>query len=524
MNAITAQIIGSALTYASEEMGLAVRNAAYSANIKERLDHSCALFDPAGRLIAQAEHIPVHLGSLPWGVRTTLAWLRERDEALEPGVQWVVNDPYLSGTHLNDVTLVRPIFVGGELVALAANKAHHADVGGSAPGSMPPNARDLFSEGLIVPPLRLVRAGRIDSGIVALFAANSRTPTARAGDLRAQIAGNVIGERRVVELVERYGAATFAAATAQALRASELRMRAALRALPDGTAEATDVLEDATGAPTIRLQLRLRKAGDTVELDYAGTSAQLDVPLNAVYGVTLSGVYYVLRALTDPSIPMNEGVFAPISVAVPAGTVLNPRRPAPVSGGNVETSMRNADLVLAAFARIAPGRVPAQSGGSMNNVIIGGVDDDGRPWSFYETNGCGMGARPWADGIDAIHAHMTNTLNTPIEAIERDFPLRIVRYEFAAATGGDGRFRGGCGIVRDVALARGTATVSLLADRHTRPPAGLAGGGPGRPGSHRLTTAAGDVIHVQSAGGGGYGDASARDERARELDRRDQLT
>jgi N-methylhydantoinase B len=525
LDAITAAIIGSALTYASEEMGLAIRNAAYSPNIKERLDHSCALFDAHANLIAQAEHIPVHLGSLPWGLRRTLEWLVARGVALEPGEQWVVNDPYLAGTHLNDVTLIRPIFAGGVLVAYAANKAHHADVGGSVPGSMPPDARDLFAEGFIAPPIRLVRADRIEASTVALFEANSRTPAARAGDLRAQIAGNVIGERRVLELIERYGADVFAAAAAQALRTSETRMRAALRALPDGEAAVCDFLEDADGEPAIRLQLRLRKQGDRVRLDYAGTAAQRDMPLNAVYGVTLSGVYYVLRALTDPTIPMNEGIFAPIEVEVPEGTLLNPRRPAPVSGGNVETSMRNADLVLSAFAQIAPGRVPAQSGGSMNNVMIGGVDADGRAWSFYETIGCGMGARPAADGIDGIHAHMTNTLNTPIEAIEREFPLRVVRYEFASGTGGAGRFRGGCGLIRDLQLTRGTATVSLLAERHRLAPKGEAGGEDGRTGSHRLHTAGGakelpakttlriqpgDVIEVQTAGGGGYGAPSGR--------------
>jgi len=538
LDPITAAIVGSALTYASEEMGLAIRNAAYSPNIKERLDHSCALFDERGNLMAQAEHIPVHLGSLPWGLRRTLRWLAERGRTPGPGEQWVVNDPYLAGTHLNDVTLIRPVFAGGELVAYAANKAHHADVGGSAPGSMPPDARDLFSEGFIVPPIRLVRADRIEDETVALFQANSRTPAARAGDLRAQIAGNVIGERRVIELVERYGTHVFRAAAARALQTSETRMRAALRALPDGDVNVRDFLEDAHGRPTIRLQVRLRKSGDRVRLDYTGTAAQLDVPLNAVYGVTLSGVYYVLRALTDPTIPMNEGIFAPIEVQVPEGTLLNPRRPAPVSGGNVETSMRNADLVLAAFARIAPGRVPAQSGGSMNNVIIGGVDSDGRAWSFYETNGCGMGARPSADGIDGIHAHMTNTLNTPIEAIERDFPLRITRYEFAPGTGGPGQFRGGCGLLRSIQLTRGTATVSLLADRHTLAPKGEAGGGDGCVGAHRLRTAAvrtsvpakttlsiraGDCIEVQTAGGGGYGPASERGTAARERDRLAQI-
>jgi len=315
-------------------------------------------------------------------------------------------------------------------------------------------------------------------------------------------------------------------------------MRAALRALPDGEASVTDFLEDAHGEPSIRLQLRLRKRADHVALDYTGTAAQLDMPLNAVYGVTLSGVYYVLRALTDPTIPMNEGVFAPIEVNVPEGTLLNPRRPAPVSGGNVETSMRNADLILSAFAQLAPGRVPAQSGGSMNNVMIGGTDDDGRSWSFYETNGCGMGARPSADGIDGIHAHMTNTLNTPIEAIERDFPLRIVRYEFAPGTGGVGRYRGGCGLIRDVQLARGSATASLLADRHRLAPQGAGGGGAGCPGAHRLRTAGastklpakttlalapGDVIEVQTAGGGGYGPAIGRGVAEYERDRRDGI-
>jgi N-methylhydantoinase B len=538
MNPITAAIIGSALTYASEEMGLAIRNAAYSPNIKERLDHSCALFDRDGNLIAQAEHIPVHLGSLPWGLRRTLAWLGERNDEPAPGDQWVVNDPYLAGTHLNDVTLIRPIFAAGTLVAYAANKAHHADVGGSVPGSMPPDARDLFAEGLIVPPMRLVRNDSVEQTTVALFGANSRTPAARAGDLRAQIAGNVIGERRVLELVERYGADVFAEAAAQALRASETRMRAALRALPDGDVSVSDFLEDAGGEPSIRLQLRLRKHGERVHLDYTGTAAQLALPLNAVYGVTLSGVYYVLRALTDPTIPMNAGVFGPITVDVPEGTLLNPRRPAPVSGGNVETSMRNADLVLSAFAQIAPERVPAQSGGSMNNVIIGGVDADGRAWSFYETNGCGMGARPEADGIDGIHAHMTNTLNTPIEAIERDFPLRVVQYEFAPASAGDGRFRGGCGLVRSIQLTRGSATASLLADRHRLAPKGAAGGGDARVGSHRLRTTSGsaelpakttfafergDVIEVRTAGGGGYGPPDERGTGQVERDIRDGL-
>jgi N-methylhydantoinase B len=524
---ITTEIIVSGLLYASEEMGIAVRNAAYSPNIKERLDHSCAIFDRELRLVAQAEHIPVHLGSLPWGLRRTLARIRENGETMQPGDQWVVNDPYLSGTHLNDVTVIRPIFVDGEIFGYACNKAHHADVGGMVPGSMPPNARELFAEGFIMPPMRLMRDDRVVAETVALFRANSRTPQTRSGDLRAQLAGNVTGERRVHELVARYGAAVVADATARAIDDGERRMRAALRAFPDGVVDIADVMEDAQGQPTIALRLRLDKHGDAMTLDYTGTSPQLPMPLNAVYGVTLSGVYYAIRALLAADIPMNDGVFRPITVHVPEGTLLNPNRPAPVSAGNVETSMRNADLVLAALGRLAPDRVPAQSGGSMNNVMMGGVDERGAPWAFYETNGCGMGARPGADGVDAIQAHMTNTLNTPIEVLERTFPLRVTRYEYADGTAGAGRYRGGSGLVRALQVRAGTATISLLAERHAVHPHGACGGDDGATGTHTLLAAdgssralpakttlqvsAGETLVVQTAGGGGYGEAVSRD-------------
>ena len=540
---ITTEIIVSGLLYASAEMGIAVRNAAYSPNIKERLDHSCAIFDRDLRLVAQAEHIPVHLGSLPWGLRRTLERIRDNGEALRPGDQWVVNDPYLSGTHLNDVTVIRPIFVDGEIFAYACNKAHHADVGGMVPGSMPPNARELFAEGFIMPPMRLMRDDRVVAETVALFRANSRTPQTRSGDLRAQLAGNVTGERRVRDLVERYGADVVTAATARSIDDGERRMRAALRAFPDGVVELQDVMEDAAGDPSIVLQLRLEKHGDRMVLDYTGTSPQLPLPLNAVYGVTLSGVYYAIRALLAPEIPMNDGVFRPIEVHVPAGTLLNPNRPAPVSAGNVETSMRNADLVLAALGRLAPERVPAQSGGSMNNVMMGGVDERGAPWAFYETNGCGMGARPTQDGVDAIQAHMTNTLNTPIEVLERTFPLRVTRYEFADDTAGAGRYRGGSGLVRALQVRAGTATISLLAERHAVHPHGSAGGGDGATGVHMLLAAgadgsptaselsakatlqvnAGETLVVQTAGGGGYGDPALRDAAALARDAADGI-
>jgi N-methylhydantoinase A/oxoprolinase/acetone carboxylase beta subunit/N-methylhydantoinase B/oxoprolinase/acetone carboxylase alpha subunit len=520
---VTFEVIKSALVYASEEMGIAVRNSAYSPNIKERLDHSCALFDKKGRLIAQAEHIPVHLGSLPWGLHRLKAAIERDHGGMREGEMWVANDPYVTGTHLNDVTVVRPIFFNGTLAGYAANKAHHTDVGGSVPGSMPVDAAELFAEGLVVAPMRLIEGDQPVAGTIDLFRANSRTPDARAGDLRAQAAGNYTGERRLLELYERYGTETVERAIDAALRDSATRMRNALRALGAGVFTSEDFLEDPDGKPTVRIALKLELRRDgSVRFDYTGTSPQVPLPLNAVLGVTLSGVHYALRTVTDPTIPMNEGCFEPVDVFVPEGTLLNPHRPAAVSGGNVETSTRNADVVLEALAKAAPDRVPACSGGTMSNVMLGGTNGN-ETWAFYETNGCGMGARPAADGIDGIQCHMTNTLNTPIEAIERDYPLRIVRYEFASGTGGAGHFRGGDGLIRAIELAEGTAHASLLADRHTLAPPGTRGGKPGTPGRHTLVRDGvekqiggkvsfklkpGDTIVVQTPGGGGYGEAN----------------
>jgi N-methylhydantoinase B len=515
---ITLEVIKNALLYASEEMGVAVRNSSYSPNIKERLDHSCALFDREGRLIAQAEHIPVHLGSLPWGLRQMLEYVERLGIPMRPGEMWVANDPYITGTHLNDVTVVRPVFYEAQLAGFAASKAHHTDVGGKAPGSMSPDALDLFAEGLVVPPMRLVENDAPVANAIDLFRANSRTPQARAGDLRAQIAGSYTGERRLLELYDRYGVRMLEDAFAQSIDDSEVRMRAALRSLGDGIFTAEDVLEGAESMFQIRLRLELRD-GD-VSLDYTGTHVQVDSPLNAVFGVTLSGVHYALRAVTDPTIPMNEGCFRPVSVHVPEGCLLNPRRPAPVAGGNVETSTRNADVVLAALAQAAPDRVPASSGGTMSNVLLGGVRSDGGVWAFYETNGCGMGARPTSDGLSGIQCHMTNTMNTPIEALEREFPLRVTRYELALGTGGKGKHCGGDGLVRAIQLIDGTATASLLADRHLVRPPGALGGEPGVCGRHTLvrggretplpaktnvTLEPGDTLVIQTPGGGGFG-------------------
>jgi N-methylhydantoinase B len=557
---ITTAVLRNALVYAAEEMGIVVRNASFSPNIKERLDHSCALFDATGRLIAQAEHIPVHLGSLPEGIHNTLDYLARVGEPFAPGDMWLLNDPYIAGTHLNDLTLIRPIFLnevaqpcpgplgpgaqtsirpgaqeeGLILIGFAASKAHHTDIGGRVPGSMSGDATELFQEGLILPPLRLMRDNVIDESLVRLICANSRTPEARAGDLKAQIAGNLRGEQRLLEAVNRYGLEVFRAAVERMLDESERQMRACLAALPPGRYSAKDVLDpQRPGEPPITLRVTLTIGDGALTVDYAGTDAEVAAPINAVHGVTLAAVYYALRAVTDPAIPMNEGCFRPVTVQVPEGTVLHPRRPAPVAGGNVETSMRNADVLLRAFAAAVPDRVPASCGGTMTNLMAGGPG-----WAFYETIGVGMGGRPGMDGLDGIQCNMTNTLNTPIEALERDFPVRVTRYEFREGSAGAGQWRGGCGLERAWELLGDTAIVSLLADRVHHAPPGLHGGYPGQPASYTIvrngqeqplpargtvTLRRGDIVALRTPGGGGYGPPERRDPTAVRADIRDGL-
>jgi N-methylhydantoinase B len=529
---ILVEVIRNALLYASEEMGIVVRNASFSPNIKERLDHSCALFDSQGRLIAQAEHIPVHLGSLPVGVENTLTHLQEHLQRLEEGDMLVVNNPYIAGTHLNDITLIRPIFFERQLVGYASSKAHHTDVGGRVPGSISSDATEVFQEGLILPPVKLMLKNAFQDDIAQIICANSRTPTARMGDLRAQVAGNLRGELRLQELLARYGLPLFQAATERILNESELRLRQQLAALPPGRYEAEDQLDDTgqTDQP-VRLKVAVTLSNGTISFDYTGTDPQVPAPLNAVWGVTLSAVYYVLRSVTDHTIPMNAGCFRPVSVYAPEGTVLNPRYPAPVAGGNVETSMRNADLLLQAFAQIVPDRVPACSGGTMTNLMAGGDD-----WAFYETIGVGMGGRPGLDGIDGIQTNMTNTLNTPIETMERHFPLLMTRYEFREQSGGAGQWRGGCGLERGFRLLAERATASILSDRARFAPPGLQGGQPGKTGEHYIfrqgapdqperlrakttvTLHQGDELLVKTPGGGGFGPPVQRDPALRAQD------
>src|SRR5438445_2021748 len=524
----TTELIRNSLVYASEEMGIALRNSAYSPNIRERLDHSAAIFDDQGRLLAQAEHIPVHLGSLPWGLVKTLEYCDREGIDLEESSMMMVNNPYIAGTHLNDVTVIRPIYQSNRLVAYAANKAHHADVGGKVPGSISIDAKSLFEEGVVIDPVYVIQKNRFVDGAVTSLTSKSRTPIERKGDLKAQTAANVTGERRVLELVNKYGWKMFQQACAESLKKTEQMMRLRLAKIPSGTYQAQDYLEDPDGH-NIQLKVTITLSNGRLKVDYTGTDGQVSNPLNAAYGVTLSGVYYVSRTLTGDDVPANQGAFMPITVHAPEGTILNPTFPHPVAGGNVETSQRNADLLYRAFSKAIPDKVPADSGGSMNNVMMGGTYK-GRNWAFYETIGVGLGARADADGIAGIQANMTNTRNTTIPEIEQSYPLLIKQYELRPDSSGSGQHRGGSGLIRSYQALADNVTVTILADRGRNRPRGLFGGGDGArtgvnlykrargktrkralPVKVTVVLRKGDVIEIMTAGGGGYGKPEKRE-------------
>ena len=529
-DAANVEIIRNSLVFSSEEMGIALRNTSYSPNIRERMDHSAAIFDEEGRLLAQAEHIPVHLGSLPWGLARTLDYCERKDIDLKQSSMIMVNNPYIAGTHLNDVTVIRPIYHSNRLVAYAANKAHHADVGGKVPGSISTDAKTLFEEGVVMDPRYLICKDKFVKSAITALTAKSRTPKERMGDLKAQSAANITGERRVLELVKKHGRKIFQQACTESLKKSEQLMKLRLSKIPSGIYQAQDYLEGPDGHD-IRLKVILTVSPGHLRVDYAGTDAQVSNPLNAVYGVTISGVYYVTRTLTGDDLPANHGAFSPITIHVPEGTILNPTFPHPVAGGNVETSQRNADLLYRAFAKAIPDKVPADSGGSMNNIMMGGTFNN-RNWAFYETIGVGLGARKDVDGIDGIQSNMTNTMNTPIEEIERSFPLLMKQYEFRPNSSGPGQHRGGSGIIRSYQALANHITVTVLADRGKNRPQGLDGGEPGTRTEVTLYKASkgktrkirlpvkitvllqkGDVIEIKTAGGGGYGRPESRDKR-----------
>ena len=515
-DSVTSQIIGSALQYASEEMGLALRNAAYSPNIRERMDHSAALFTADGKLLAQAEHIPVHLGSLPWGLRNLISRCETDGLAFEKGSMIASNDPYITGTHLNDVTVLSPIHYDRKLVAFAANKAHHADVGGLVPGNISTKARTLDEEGYVLEPTYLQKGGRFVATTVDDFSKCSRSPKERRGDLMAQAAANTAGERKVLDLIRKYGLPAFITSVDDSFEHSDALMLSRLSRLAHGTFSASDTLEGLDGED-LRIQVEVRVDEAGVDVDYAGTDHQVDYPLNAVFGVTISGAYFVMRCLTGSDIPANHGAFRRIRIKAPEGSLLNPTRPHPVGAGNVETSQRNADVLFRAFSDTLE-EVPAAAGGSMNNVMMGGPWKGG--WSFYETIGVGLGGAHDSDGMDGIQANMTNTMNTPVEEIERSYPLLVTRYELRPDSSGAGRTRGGCGLVRAFKSLADETTLTIVADRERHSPWGLHGGlGGGRtclylrrgrkekrlPTKTKRTFKKGDEVIIMTAGGGGYG-------------------
>jgi len=525
---VTVEVIRGGLVYAAEEMGIVLRKTAYSHNIKERMDHSCAIFDSKGRLIAQAEHIPVHLGSMSIALKNCL---KEIDFRLEEGDMVVFNDPYISGTHLPDITMVAPVYEGEELLGYVVNKAHHSDVGGKTPGSLPGDASEIYQEGLIIPPVRIVRRGDIVKDVLKLILSNVRTQKIRMGDLRAQIAANLLGIRRFREITQKFGISVVNEAINDILDYSERRIRKKISEIKEGTYEAEDYLESTgTEEKLVKLKVKVQIKGDEISFDYTGTDPQVNGPVNAVLGVTLAGIYYVLMCITDPTIPMNEGCFRPVSVKVPKGCILNPIRPAPVGGGNVETSQRNVDVLFKALSKAIPQKVCAAGQGTMNNVCVGGIDASGKQWVFYETIGGGYGGRYGLDGVDGVQVHMTNTMNTPIEAIEAAYPILFLRYELRKDSCGAGKWRGGCGIIRSWKLLGERASLSLMAERQKIAPWGLFGGRQGATGKALIirsdgrklelsskctvTMEKGDIFVILTPGGGGYGDPKERDYKA----------
>ena len=521
----------------AEEMGAALRRSAFSPNIKERRDYSCAVFDGKGRVVAMGDHMPVHLGSMPMSVAAAIAALE-----LGPGDIAMLNDPYAGGTHLPDITLVMPVFASettrkrrtrnrrvpavidrrysGRPMFYVANRAHHSDIGGAQPASMG-LTEEIFQEGLRVPPVLLARQGTMQRDVLAMLLANVRTPREREGDLTAQVAACRLGERRLQELVNKYRVPKISFYLEALQRYSARLMRAALGRLPDGVYRAQDFLDDdgyTTNPVRLRVQVRIQRGRAII--DFAGTSPACRGGVNCVLAITTSAVFYVFRCLLGEDVPACAGLMAPIEVHAPEGSVVNARAPAAVAAGNVETSQRIVDVLLKALARALPARIPAASSGTMNNLSFGGLDPRTREsFAYYETVAGGMGARPNADGLSGVHTHMTNSLNTPIEALESAYPVRVRRYSLRRGSGGVGRYRGGDGIIREIEFLTDVRG-SILSDRRRFRPYGLAGGKPGKAGRNQLVLRGrvvplpsktvfeapqGSILRIETPGGGGWG-------------------
>jgi len=503
----------------AEEMGTSYYLSSFSPNIKERRDYSCGLFDAEGRMAAMAPHVPLHLGSMPAAVQSVLSLA-----PFEPGDLVILNDPYMSGTHLPDVTMVAPVFIGSDSPAFfTASRGHQADIGGSSPGSMAA-ARELFQEGLIIPPVRFYKAGTLVEDVRKMIMANVRTPEERWGDLRAQAAAHLIAEERLRELAGRFGLDTCWAKMSELMDYTERMTRLAIGRVPDGEYRFEDFLDDdGFGTDRIRIAVRLRVNGDEMDVDFEGSSPLVEGSLNATTAVTSSAVHYIVRCLLPRDVPANDGSTRPVTIRVPERSVVNAARPHAVAG-SIETAQRVADTLIGALGQALPKEMPAASHGSMNNITFGGWDSrKDAPFSYYETIGGGVAGNPRHRGADAMHVHMTNTLNTPIEVLEMSYPLRVLEYAIRDGSGGTGMHRGGSGTVRTW-QALVACTLSLLGDRRVTEPWGALGGGNGKPGRNRLIRGdeeqvlpskltrqleAGDIIVMETADGGGWGEPGA---------------
>jgi len=515
--AIELELFRHLLVSIAEEMGAVLRKTSYSANIKERRDYSCAVYDAGGETVAMGDHMPVHLGAMPLSVRYAMQAFQ-----FTPGDVAILNDPFRGGTHLPDITVISGVFVKGERkpAFYVANRAHHADVGGMSPGSMP-LAREIYQEGLRIPPILLVRNGRMDRDLLGLILANVRTPEEREGDLMAQCMAIRRGQQRLLELSAKYGMAKVRRNMSALKDYSERMIRGAIRRLKAGEYRFEDSLDnDGISAGPVKIAVKVSIHGDRATIDFTGSSPQVEGSVNANYAVAVAATTYVFRCLVRDDIPFTAGVTRPLEIIAPAGLVVNAQPPAAMAAGNVETSQRITDVVLGALAKAAPDLIPAASSGTMNNVTFGGHDSlRGRAFAYYETIAGGMGASAAADGGSATHTHMTNSWNTPVEAFEHQYPLRIRGYRIRSGSGGAGRHRGGDGIIREFEFLT-PADVTILSDRRLRGPYGLLGGesgAPGRntllkgkravsiPGKARFEVEAGDVLRIESPGGGGYG-------------------
>jgi N-methylhydantoinase B/oxoprolinase/acetone carboxylase alpha subunit len=511
-SAVDLEIFRNLFVSIADEMGAVLRKTAFSANIKERRDYSCAVYGSAGETIAMGDHMPVHLGAMPLSVQHALA-----DFDLEPGDVVIVNDPFRGGTHLPDITAVSGVFTGRNKRAdfYVASRAHHADVGGMSPGSMP-LAREIYQEGLRIPPVLLMQNGVVQRDVMQLILANVRTPDEREGDLLAQVMSNLRGEGRLLEIVARYGLPRVLRSAADLVNYGERVTRAMLSKIPDGEYRFHDFLDDdgVTDQP-VRIEVTLRIQGDEVEVDFTGSSPQVAGSVNANYAIAVSATMYCFRCLIDAEVPYNAGLLRPIHIIAPDRSVVNAGLPAAMAAGNVETSQRITDVILGALAKALPDRIPAASSGTMSNLSFGGWDTlRQRTFAYYETIAGGMGASSRGPGRAATHSHMTNSWNTPIEAFEHQYPVRVRSYKIRAGSGGAGKNRGGDGIIRELEFLD-TADVTILADRHKRGPYGSQGGSDGAPGmcklgkkqlpsKTRFTIQPGETLRIETPGGGGY--------------------